>query len=61
MLQMFVLALSLYNTWDRGVFLLCKITNLLIYSRFLKICMVKYDYEQIEITGIKERFVKTYE
>ena len=29
---MFVLALSLYNTWDRGVFLLCKITNLLIYS-----------------------------
>lgn len=23
--------------------------------------MVKYDYEQIEITGIKERFVKTYE
>ena len=32
MLQMFVLALSLYNTWNRGVFLLCKITNLLIYS-----------------------------
>ena len=31
MLQMFVLALSLYNTWNRGVFLLCKITNLLIY------------------------------
>ena len=30
---MFVLALSLYNTWNRGVFLLCKITNLLIYSR----------------------------
>ena len=29
---MFVLALSLYNTWNRGVFLLCKITNLLIYS-----------------------------
>ena len=28
---MFVLALSLYNTWNRGVFLLCKITNLLIY------------------------------
>ncbi|WP_368308384.1 TRAP transporter large permease subunit, partial [Mediterraneibacter gnavus] len=25
-------ALSLYNTWNRGVFLLCKITNLLIYS-----------------------------
>ncbi len=33
MLQMFVLALSLYNTWNRGVFLLCKITNLLIYSK----------------------------
>ncbi|MFR4458088.1 DUF4340 domain-containing protein [Mediterraneibacter gnavus] len=32
MLQMFVLALSLYNTRNRGVFLLCKITNLLIYS-----------------------------
>ena len=31
MLQMFVLALSLYNTRNRGVFLLCKITNLLIY------------------------------
>ena len=30
---MFVLALSLYNTWNRGVFLLCKITNLLIYSK----------------------------
>ena len=30
---MFVLALSLYNTWNRGVFLLCKITNLLIYRR----------------------------
>ena len=33
---MFVLALSLYNTWNRGVFLLCKITNLLIYSIVLK-------------------------
>ena len=33
MLQMFVLALSLYNTRNRGVFLLCKITNLLIYSK----------------------------
>ena len=32
---MFVLALSLYNTWNRGVFLLCKITNLLIYSILL--------------------------
>ena len=37
MLQMFVLALSLYNTWNRGVFLLCKITNLLIYST-IKAC-----------------------
>ncbi|MBU5446363.1 cation transporting ATPase C-terminal domain-containing protein [Blautia sp. MSJ-36] len=36
MLQMFVLALSLYNTWNRGVFLLCKITNLLIYSENIK-------------------------
>ena len=36
MLQMFVLALSLYNTWNRGVFLLCKITNLLIYSFYYK-------------------------
>ena len=35
MLQMFVLALSLYNTWNRGVFLLCKITNLLIYSNLV--------------------------
>ena len=33
---MFVLALSLYNTWNRGVFLLCKITNLLIYSLYDK-------------------------
>ena len=40
MLQMFVLALSLYNTWNRGVFLLCKITNLLIYS------LVPYVIEQ---------------
>ncbi len=39
MLQMFVLALSLYNTWNRGVFLLCKITNLLIYSY-----IVNFDY-----------------
>ena len=37
MLQMFVLALSLYNTWNRGVFLLCKITNLLIYSMLVAI------------------------
>ena len=33
---MFVLALSLYNTWNRGVFLLCKITNLLIYRLLVK-------------------------
>ena len=32
MLKMFVLSLSLYNIRNRGVFLLCKITNLLIYS-----------------------------
>ena len=35
---MFVLALSLYNTWNRGVFLLCKITNLLIYSSEKDFC-----------------------
>ena len=37
---MFVLALSLYNTWNRGVFLLCKITNLLIYSliKYYNVC-----------------------
>ena len=29
---MFVLSLSLYNIRNRGVFLLCKITNLLIHS-----------------------------
>ena len=28
--------ISLYNTWNRGVFLLCKITNLLIYSFLLR-------------------------
>ena len=32
MLKMFVLSLSLYNIRNQGVFLLCKITNLLIYS-----------------------------
>ena len=32
MLQMFVSSLSLYNIKNQGVFLLCKITNLLIYS-----------------------------
>ena len=41
MLQMFVLALSLYNTWNRGVFLLCKITNLLIYRLMNKFKMCK--------------------
>ena len=44
MLQMFVLALSLYNTWNRGVFLLCKITNLLIYS------LLKEEIEQARKT-----------
>ena len=41
---MFVLALSLYNTWNRGVFLLCKITNLLIYSTQLSLqqCWCKW-------------------
>ena len=57
---MFVLALSLYNTWNRGVFLLCKITNLLIYSKkkkeygvFLSIDASEmkklYDYKEVVI------------
>ena len=46
MLQMFVLALSLYNTWNRGVFLLCKITNLLIY-RILKRYAEIFDDKQV--------------
>ena len=33
---MFVWSLSLYNIRNRGVFLLCKITNLLIYSYIAK-------------------------
>ena len=45
MLQMFVLALSLYNTWNRGVFLLCKITNLLIYSSLIGSKSVEADFE----------------
>ena len=46
MLQMFVLALSLYNTWNRGVFLLCKITNLLIYSVVFKTGVTRADCEK---------------
>ena len=42
---MFVLALSLYNTWNRGVFLLCKITNLLIYSSLIGSKSVEADFE----------------
>ena len=42
MLQMFVLALSLYNTRNRGVFLLCKITNLLIYSYIFWFFFIQY-------------------
>ena len=45
---MFVLALSLYNTWNRGVFLLCKITNLLIYR-----CKIKLPNQKL--TKQKER------
>jgi len=45
---MFVLALSLYNTWNRGVFLLCKITNLLIYSLIILVCMIKIDLEYLK-------------
>ena len=48
MLQMFVLALSLYNTRNRGVFLLCKITNLLIYSLIILVCMIKIDLEYLK-------------
>ena len=46
MLQMFVLALSLYNTWNRGVFLLCKITNLLIYSYYHKFKVHSWKYTE---------------
>ena len=48
MLQMFVLALSLYNTWNRGVFLLCKITNLLIY-RLYNIILAIYFKKDLSI------------
>ena len=43
---MFVLALSLYNTWNRGVFLLCKITNLLIYSQELIVVLLTFDTDE---------------
>lgn len=67
MLQMFVLALSLYNTWNRGVFLLCKITNLLIY-RLLNVLLssettpkekerILHDDFDIEMTQNLEREV----
>ena len=52
MLQMFVLALSLYNTWNRGVFLLCKITNLLIYS-------IKEENPMAEILMKQSKFITT--
>ena len=48
---MFVLALSLYNTWNRGVFLLCKITNLLIYRE-------QYDMDSVQhLSGFDRRMV----
>ena len=46
---MFVLALSLYNTWNRGVFLLCKITNLLIYSSMQKFVDAGFKLKEIVI------------
>ena len=49
MLQMFVLALSLYNTWNRGVFLLCKITNLLIYSNITLFNLTDEPYKMFSI------------
>ena len=55
MLQMFVLALSLYNTWNRGVFLLCKITNLLIYR-----IIVENSYSG-ELIKVKEELRTTKE
>ena len=62
MLQMFVLALSLYNTWNRGVFLLCKITNLLIYSiikREEDLSKIELDYAD-EITYNAQITVNKY-
>ena len=58
MLQMFVLALSLYNTWNRGVFLLCKITNLLIYRiedilEWKDICR---EIKNLAVTEIEKRY-----
>ena len=46
---MFVLALSLYNTWNRGVFLLCKITNLLIYSTLLIIATAYCYHDWVQV------------
>ena len=57
MLQMFVLALSLYNTWNRGVFLLCKITNLLIYSINDKL-IVFYSEESSKLISPKSFIVQ---
>ena len=55
MLKMFVWSLSLYNIRNRGVFLLCKITNLLIYRTYLIFRTAdKKTYEIVEglVTGI---------
>ena len=53
---MFVLALSLYNTWNRGVFLLCKITNLLIYRYIIK----TYLHEKPVLSLLQIGFVLIY-
>ena len=59
MLQMFVLALSLYNTWNRGVFLLCKITNLLIYRKEI-IYQTQKSVDEDELT-FKQSIAKSKE
>ena len=53
---MFVLALSLYNTWNRGVFLLCKITNLLIYSYYF-ILQPDYSIPQADVQEDNTPFI----
>ena len=60
MLKMFVSSLSLYNIRNRGVFLLCKITNLLIY-RFVYILSQQQENFLHELAKNKIEFVPMYE
>ncbi len=57
---MFVLALSLYNTWNRGVFLLCKITNLLIYRKKTDSAAELSNYEMANLRGRAGRLLKDF-